>query len=589
MGRAGWGAIFAILIVATASCSSAPPVKPSPSHDIADARPLAREIAGILLDFAAYDYALVGSLNGDRIRVVTADRYAIVARAQAGLIADDATKIVAAVVDTAGPVRDHLVPLADTLGQLRKDALAYADGRTQDALARVLIDVDRSWTQLHELEGLLKDDVVLDQTIARGMSIKASAASARGALVALGPFATANEAQRVAGTLGPTAVAAPTSPFVVRVAYRDRASADAAAAALQKAGPPALVIDQTAYAFTRSGAIPDVELWREPERSIDTHGAARKVALSSDAGLVATGSDDGYVAIFSNDGALRALPRFNAGVSQLLFTDDARFLFGGGQVLVAWILPQPTSYVGEPMRLTGAATSAVFVPKANAFAASSAGVVGGRAPDGAPLPAPFPIDAGGSLPILGASDDGRLFIALQRGGRGFEIQVLNVGVDQATRPIVDVPGNGRAFAVDRTGSYAAAVTDRGTYLVPLNVADPAKGMKLLTASARDVEFGPDGTLYVLESPKLSAYSGDGGLKWTRPLTDGRRIAVGLRAVVLDGTDKLVAFAPQDGTPDVLAPVGQVQDLVISRDGRWAGVIADARRAVLFRLTSATPP
>jgi outer membrane protein assembly factor BamB len=178
---------------------------------------------------------------------------------------------------------------------------------------------------------------------------------------------------------------------------------------------------------------------------------------------------------------------------------------------------------------------------------------------------------------------------VQEGARGFEIQVLNVGREQAPRPIVDVPGNGRAFAVDRTGSYAAAVTDRGTYLVPLKVADPSNGMKLLGPVARDVEFGRDGALYVLEGPKLSAFSPEGALKWTQPLTDGRRIAVGIRAVVLDGTDKLVTFAPQDGTPDVLAPVGQVQDLVTSRDGRWIGVIADARRAVLFRLMSATPP
>lgn len=583
MGRAGWGAIFAILIVATASCSSAPSIRPSPSHDIADARPIAREVATILLNFAAYDYALVGSLNGEHIRAVTPDRYAIVARAQAALIADDTTKIVAEVVDTAGPVHDRLVPLADTLGQLRKDALAYADGRTPDAFARVLAGVDRSWTQLQDLESLLKDDNTLDQTITRGTSMKSSAGPAQRALVAVGPFGSAEDAQQVASTLGPTAVAAATSPFVVRVTYKDRASADAAATALQKAGTPALVIDQTAYAFTRSGASPDAELWREPERFIDTRGGARKVALSADAGYVATGGDDGYIAIFTNDGVLRSLPRFNAGVNQLEFTDDGRFLFGGGQLMVTWVMPRPNFYVGDPMRLQGAAISAVFVPKAYAFAASSVGVVGGRAPDGAPLGDPFPIDEGSSAPILGASDSGELFIAVQEGARGFELQVLSVGHEQAPRPIVDVPGNGRAFAVDRTGSYAAAVTDRGTYLVPLKVADPSKGMKLLGAVARDVEFGPDGTLYVLEGPKLSAYSPEGAPKWTQPLTDGRRIAVGLRAVVLDGTDKLIAFAPQDGTPDVLAPVGQVQDLVTSRDGRWIGVIADARRAVLFRL------
>src|SRR5690349_1545159 len=151
MGRAGWGALFAILIVATASCSSTPSVRPAPSSDISDARPIARQIGDILLSFAAYDYAVVGGLNGDHVRSITADRYAAVARAQAELIADNATNIIAAVVDTAGPIHDRLVVLADTLSELRKDALAYADSQSVSALARILTDVDRSWALLHDL------------------------------------------------------------------------------------------------------------------------------------------------------------------------------------------------------------------------------------------------------------------------------------------------------------------------------------------------------------------------------------------------------------------------------------------------------
>src|SRR5581483_4577956 len=238
MGRAGWGAVFAILIVATVSCSSAPSPRQAPSRDIADARPIAREIADILLNFAAYDYALVGALNGEHIRVVTPDRYAIVARAQAQLLADNATKIVAAVVETAGPIHDRLVVLADALSDLRKDALSYADVRSADALARIVADVDKGWGLLQELESLLKDDGSLDKTIERGRSIKVSATRSQGALVTIGPFA---------------------------------AAADAAAKELQKNGTGAIVIDQTAYAFARSGTSPDLELWREPERFIDTH------------------------------------------------------------------------------------------------------------------------------------------------------------------------------------------------------------------------------------------------------------------------------------------------------------------------------
>ncbi len=582
MGRAGWGAIFAFLIVAAASCSSAPSPRPSATHDIADARPLARVVADILLTFSAYDYALVGGLSGERIRVVSPDRYAIVARAQAQLLADNQPELVAAVIDTAGPIHDRMVALADSLTDLRKDALAYADARSPEAFARILTDVDTDWSLVQDLESLLKDDGTLDKSVTRGRSMKASATRSQGALVTVGPFAGAAEAADQAKLIGPNAVPATSSPFVVRATYKDRASADAAAKDLQKAGFAALVIDQTAYAFSRSGTSPDAELWREPERFIDTHGGARKVALSGNASLIATGADDGFIAIYTNDGVLRALPKFNAGVNQLEFTDDGRFLFGGGQLMVTWVMPQPTFYVGEPMRLQGAAISAVFVPKAYAFVASSAGVIGGRAPDGALLSDPFPIDTGSSGAILATSDAGELFMGVQM-PRGFEVDVLRVGRETKQQGVLTVPGLGKSFAVDPSGSYGAAVTDQGTYRFSLKAADPSKTIVRVGPSVRDVEFAKDATLYLLDAKALTAVGPEGSTKWSQPLIDGRRIAIGIRPVVLDGTDTLIAFAPQDGTKDVLAPVGQIQDLEVSRDGNWIGVIADARRAVLFRL------
>jgi outer membrane protein assembly factor BamB len=139
------------------------------------------------------------------------------------------------------------------------------------------------------------------------------------------------------------------------------------------------------------------------------------------------------------------------------------------------------------------------------------------------------------------------------------------------------------MAVDHTGTYGAMVTDQGSYRFGIKAPDPSKTLTKIAGPSRDVEFGPDGTLYVLEGTQVSAYGADGAQKWAQPLTDGRRIVVGQRVVVLDGTQRLVALSPQDGTQDVLAPVGQIQDLVVSRDGHWIGVIADARRAVLFRL------
>ena len=585
MGRAWWGALFAILIVATASCSTAPSPKVQPARDVSDARPIAREIGNILLNFSAYDYAVVGGLNGEKVRVVSPERYAAVARAQASVIADNQTKIIAIVVDAAGPVKDRLVTLADALGVLRADALAYADAGQPEALARILNDVDTSWRFLRDVESLLKDDGTLDKAAERGLSMKTTATPGTRALVTIGPFAGAAEAAAVASEFGAAGVAATQSPFMVRITFPDRGSADAKAKDLQKHGTAAIVVDQTAFVFTRSGASPDTELWREPERFIDTRAGARKVALSGDAGYVATGGDDGVIAIFTNDGVLRALPTFNAGVNQLVFTDDGRFLFGGGQLMVTWVMPRPTFYVGAPMRLTGAATSAVFIPKAYAFAAASggdAGIIGGRAPDGVPLSDPFPIVVSGSGAILDSSDTGELFIGTQV-GQGFEVSVLRVGSERAPRGVIRVPGIGRALAVDRSGSWAAVVTDLGTFRFSLQAADPSKTLVKVAGTARDVEFGKDAVLYVMEAQKLTAISADGSPRWSQALVDGRRLAVGARTIVLDGTDKLIAFAPADGAQDLFAPVGQIQDLVVSRDGRWVGVIADARRAVLFKL------
>jgi hypothetical protein len=167
--------------------------------------------------------------------------------------------------------------------------------------------------------------------------------------------------------------------------------------------------------------------------------------------------------------------------------------------------------------------------------------------------------------------------------QGFEVRVLLVGAERVPRGVVRVPGTGRAFDVDPSGSWAAAVTDQGTFRFSLQAADPSKTIVKVAGTARDVEFARDGTLYVMEAQKLTAISADGATKWSQGLVDGRRLAVGVRPLVLDGTDKLIAFAPADGGPDLLAPLGSIQDLVVSRDGRWVGVIAEARRAVLFKL------
>jgi hypothetical protein len=88
---------------------------------------------------------------------------------------------------------------------------------------------------------------------------------------------------------------------------------------------------------------------------------------------------------------------------------------------------------------------------------------------------------------------------------------------------------------------------------------------------------------VFDQTSLAAYAPDGARRWTAPLVDGRRLAAGRRAVVLDGTDRVLVFGAADGAQDELGVGGTVQDLVVARDGKTVGVVVDARRAVLFTL------
>lgn len=591
MGRAGWGAITAVLVLLAAACSSTAPLpdKTRPTGDVPDARsiPIARTAADILSTFSVYDYAIVGGLNGDKVRVVSADRFASVARAQAALITANTTKVVAATVDTVGPTRDRLVALADDLTDLSRDALTYADGRDAAALSRVLSSVERGWAGLRELVSVMPADASLRAAIDRGTSIKASATSKQRFTLTVGPFTNADEAAATAKIIGANATATKESPFTVHVGpYADRPAADKAAATLATGKITAIVSEDAVYTFARGGDAPDAELWREPERSIDVHALARKIALSRDGALIATGTDDGFLALHTRDGELKALAKFNAGVNQLAFTNDARFLMGGGQILTNYVMPAPNDSVGVPVRLTGAAQSLVYIPGVDVFAASAGGsdggVIGGRTPDGLPLAAPFPIGLGSAGGLLAASDNGDLFIAWQTAG-GYEVKVFRPGVDRSTRGVLRVPGIGTAFAIDPSGTYGAAVTDQGTYRFQVNAADPTKTITKITTPVRDVEFARDGTLYLLDAKRILAVDAEGATRWTTPLVDGRRIAVGMRAVVLDGTDRVVALDPKTGAIDELAPVGQIQDLVVSRDGRWVGLVAEAKRAVLFRL------
>ncbi|HKY51179.1 MAG TPA: SPOR domain-containing protein, partial [Candidatus Limnocylindria bacterium] len=531
MGQARRGATTAILVLLAAACSTATPVLPTPrpTGDVADPRPTALVAADVLLTFSAYDYALVGGLNGEKVRAVDVDRYAAIAQAQAKTVTANTTKIVAATVNASGPVRDRLVALADGLTDLSRDAVAYTGAKDPAVLARVLSGVERGWASLRELASSMPVDTSLRATIERGSSIKTTASSKQLFMLTVGPYNNGAEAAEAARAIGANATASDASPFAVRVGpYADRKAADKAVADLAARKITAVVVEETTYAFVRGGTVPDVELWREPERTINVQGLSRKLALSKDASLIATGSDDGHVAVHNREGVLQAFPRTNAGVNQLLFTSDGRFLIGGGQVLTNWLMPRPNESTGVPVRLTGAAQSLVYVPGVDIFAASSAGsdggVVGGRTPTGLPLAAPFPIDLPSSGGQLAVSDNGDLFIAFQV-ATGYEVRMFRPGVERFLKGILRVPGVGRALAIDPSGAFGAAITDQGTFRFQVTAPDPTKSLAKLTTPVRDIEFARDGTLYLMDAQRVIAVDREGQTRWTTTILDGRRMAL----------------------------------------------------------------
>jgi hypothetical protein len=141
----------------------------------------------------------------------------------------------------------------------------------------------------------------------------------------------------------------------------------------------------------------------------------------------------------------------------------------------------------------------------------------------------------------------------------------------------------RSLVVDPTGTRAAALTDQGVVRFGPRDADPAKTVSTVApAAAREIAFGADSALYVLEATRLLALEPTGQPRWTAALTDGRRLLAAKRIIVLDGTERLIAL-DATGQIDELGTSGTIQDVSASADGIRVAALVDGRRAVLFTL------
>ncbi len=575
-------------MLATA-CTSATPA--AERADIREVQELARDAGNVLLELSAYDYALAGTLGGGRTYVVDPDRYAAIARGDVDRIRRFTGSALAVTLDAKGPMTDRLVALSDGLTDLAHDVDAYVAGTDPATFASVVGRVARSWEDLIALERLVRPvDAQLSALIDRGRSLTVRVSPRTLYTLTAGPYATADDANAAARRIGTVEQVARTSPFTIRVGtFDDRAKADAANTALAAKSVTGIVTEERRYSFARGDTIPDAELWREPASVFDTWGSARRVAVSTNAAWIATGSDDGTVAIFTGAGTLRSLPKFNAGVAFLAFSEDNKWLMGGGQTLANFILPDGVG-VGKQVELPSPALQLVYVPKAYYFAAiaraargapGTGGMLAGRAPDGAPLLS-FPIGTPSSGGSLAATRAGELYVATDSNAGDTDIEVLDLTRDRTMRGVLRVPGTSKILAVDPGGTLGAILTDKGVYRFGPHSTDPAKTLTRIADPVVDLAFGYDGTLYMLQKTELSAHDLRGELLWKTPLVDARRLVIASRPVVLDGAGELIAF-DRKGTLSDLGVSGNVVDVAASPDGGRLAVLTDRSRALVFKL------
>ena len=154
-----------LLVLIATACEPTPKVVPS--GDVVDAPKIARSAGAVLLQFSAYDYALAGNYAGQKVRVVTPERYVTVSRSLVPKLAELTSASLSATANAAGPVRDAVVSLADALNDLAKDAGSFSGASDAGVFAKIGGDVGTAWDRLRELAARLPADPDLVKTLAR--------------------------------------------------------------------------------------------------------------------------------------------------------------------------------------------------------------------------------------------------------------------------------------------------------------------------------------------------------------------------------------------------------------------------------------
>ncbi len=579
------------LSLAISACVSSPPA-PAPARSpaaLVSPATLARQSARVLVRISAYDYALAGSLAGERVRVVAPDRYVAALAGERDAIAAIKDRLLGSAFADAA-LAGALVEVADADVRVFQDLQRFADAQDDLAFARIVQDVASAWSTLRELATRLPPDEALSSSISRGTAWTVTIARAPGYAVVTAPFASREEAIAAARRVGAVEQVASASPFTIRLLTTpDRTAAERRVAELRDLAIVSAVVETERLAFVRAGPDPLPELWREPAMDIPTQGGAKRANFI--AGGVMVVSVDGNAFAFDDAGQPKWRARVNAGPSFVTPASGGAFVLVGGQF--AQLLTSDGRSVGAAARLPSAAAGAVWLEGPRVFVAASQGPTGkpeggggGVAAiglDGKALGDPFPLVTPAAGPALAASPArGEVHIATTSQGTT-DVEVIRPGIDAKPRTVARVAGEVQDLAVDDAGTYAALVTTQGTFRFRIGVADPGATIERVGLAARDVGFGRDGTLYVLFADRLVAY--DAGLRqrWSVTVSNGVRVLIGRRVVVQDGLRRVRVVDSASGAQDELASLGDIDDAAVSPDGARVLLLVEGRRAVLFQL------